>query len=298
MSDAVNPTALTPIPQEQSGGGGMNLWGTDNPELMMQKAARCATVIADVIENRKMFTIIGQGKHVRVEGWQTLGAMVGVFPVVEWTRRLENGWEARVKAVTRNGEVVGAAESQCLNTERNWANKEDHCLRSMAQTRATSKALAMPLRFVIALAGYEGTPAEEMPVGGGAADAAFANAAARKQQSRVQQPGESAAPSQPAAGNAAPAEGLKEWTGKVTRITMREGTNKNNKPYKLYTIFAEGGLEFKSFSDTHAADAKYAQAEGHAVTIKYRESVFKDKLSRDVEQLYPAAEAPDAGAEA
>jgi hypothetical protein len=33
----------------------------------------------------------------------------------------------------------------------------------MAQTRATSKALGSPLRFIVTLAGYEGTPAEEMP---------------------------------------------------------------------------------------------------------------------------------------
>jgi hypothetical protein len=33
----------------------------------------------------------------------------------------------------------------------------------MAQTRATSKALSGPLRFVMTLAGYEATPADEMP---------------------------------------------------------------------------------------------------------------------------------------
>ena len=37
-----------------------------------------------------------------------------------------------------------------------------HQLRSMAQTRANSKALANVLRFVPILAGYKGTPAEEM----------------------------------------------------------------------------------------------------------------------------------------
>ena len=33
----------------------------------------------------------------------------------------------------------------------------------MAQTRATSKALRLPLGFVMTLAGLEATPAEEMP---------------------------------------------------------------------------------------------------------------------------------------
>ena len=34
----------------------------------------------------------------------------------------------------------------------------------MAQTRSTSKALRLPLGFVVALAGYEATPAEEAEV--------------------------------------------------------------------------------------------------------------------------------------
>jgi hypothetical protein len=48
--------------------------------------------------------------------------MLGVFPVCVWTRPLERdgqqfGWEARVEARTRSGELVGAAESQCTRDE-------------------------------------------------------------------------------------------------------------------------------------------------------------------------------------
>jgi len=73
------------------------------------------------------------------------------------------GWEARVEARTRDGALVGAAESECLRAESKWADRDDYALRSMAQTRATSKALRQPLGFVVALAGYAVTPAEEMP---------------------------------------------------------------------------------------------------------------------------------------
>ena len=41
--------------------------------------------------------------------------------------------------------------------------RDDYALRSMAQTRATSKALRQPLGFVMSLAGFDPTPAEEMP---------------------------------------------------------------------------------------------------------------------------------------
>ena len=86
-----------------------------------------------------------------------------------WTRpilddELQVGWEARVEARTRAGEVVGAAEAQCLRAERTWKGRDDYALRSMAQTRAVSKALRLPLGFVMQLAGFNPTPAEEMAV--------------------------------------------------------------------------------------------------------------------------------------
>ena len=49
-----------------------------------------------------------------------------------------------------------------MRSEKSWAGRDDFALRSMAQTRATSKALRMPLGFVVTLAGYLATPAEEM----------------------------------------------------------------------------------------------------------------------------------------
>ena len=51
-----------------------------------------------------------------------------------------------------------------MRDEPNWRDKPDYALRSMSQTRATSKALRLPLGFVVALAGYEVTPAEEAEV--------------------------------------------------------------------------------------------------------------------------------------
>jgi hypothetical protein len=105
-----------------------------------------------------------QGKqHVLVEGWTLLGSMLGVFPVTVWTQPVENGWEARVEARTIDGKIVGAAEAQCTRDERLWKTRDDYALRSMAQTRATSKALRQPLGFVMTLAGFEATPEAEMP---------------------------------------------------------------------------------------------------------------------------------------
>lgn len=133
------------------------------PKDVIRQASDTARALAAVVKKQKLTTNIQGRDHVRVEGWTLLGSMLGVFPVCEWTRRTEDGWEARVVARTMNGQTIGAAEAMCSRSERTWANRDDYALRSMAQTRATSKALRQPLGFVMTLAGFEATPAEEMP---------------------------------------------------------------------------------------------------------------------------------------
>ncbi len=152
------------------------LFGTDNPGEVVERAAGVARTLAEVVHKQNLVVRIGQSNHVRVEGWTFLGSLLGVFPVVEWTRPVMDGeqqigWEARVEARTRSGEVVGAAEAECLRTEKEWGYtptkgrpRDDYALRSMAQTRAVSKALRLPLGFVMQLAGFHPTPAEEMAV--------------------------------------------------------------------------------------------------------------------------------------
>lgn len=145
------------------------LFGTDNHGEVVARASELAKTLEQVVRKQNLVVRIGQSEHVRVEGWTFLGSMLGVFPVVEWTRPVMHeeeqvGWEARVEARTRGGEVVGAAEAECLRSERTWKGRDDYALRSMAQTRAVSKALRLPLGFVMQLAGFNPTPAEEMAV--------------------------------------------------------------------------------------------------------------------------------------
>lgn len=150
----------------------MTLFGTNDPEQVMEQATKVAQALAKAVRDQGLAVMIGGSRgreHVKVEGWTLLGSLLGVFPVTVWSRPLEDeqghqlGWEARVEAVTRDGAVVGAAEAECRNDESNWKNRDSYALRSMAQTRAASKALRMPLGFVMQLAGFEATPAEEMP---------------------------------------------------------------------------------------------------------------------------------------
>ncbi len=158
MTDVVEATELVPYQPAP-----VTLFRSDDPAEVVASAAATAEALAEVIRRQNLSVKIQGREHVRVEGWTLLGSMLGVFPICEWSRKLENGWEARVVAQTRAGETVGAAEAECLRSEKTWANRDDYALRSMAQTRATSKALRQPLGFVMTLAGFDATPAEEMP---------------------------------------------------------------------------------------------------------------------------------------
>ena len=141
----------------------LTLFRTDEPNAIVERASAQANALAKVIKKQRLAVNIGGREHVRIEGWTLLGTMLGVFPVVVWTRPyMDVGWEARVEARTLAGAIVGAAEAECLRLEDNWQDRPDYALRSMAQTRAVSKAMRLPLGFIMAMAGYEATPAEEM----------------------------------------------------------------------------------------------------------------------------------------
>lgn len=139
-----------------------------DPADLVKKATALANVLQKVITDGKLFTMIGQKKHVQVEGWTTLGAMIGVFPIIEHTREIVGpdgdylGWEARCTVQRPDGAVIGAAEAECRTAEKRWASADSYAVRSMAQTRATSKAMRLPLAWVMTLAGFDATPAEEM----------------------------------------------------------------------------------------------------------------------------------------
>jgi hypothetical protein len=141
-------------------------------DIGMDRGLRIANQLDAIIREKDLAVQIGQGEHLRVEAWCACAAMVGVSPRTVWTKRLPEtgpleGYIARVEVVQiATGRIIGAAEAGCFTDERmgsraRWT--EQHAVMSMAQTRATSKAIGQVLRWIPVLAGYSGTPAEEMP---------------------------------------------------------------------------------------------------------------------------------------
>jgi hypothetical protein len=132
-----------------------------------------ATELARIINSQGLAISI-QGKYyVKVEGWTTLGIMLGCTAREVSTTADANGIYTAVVELVRiaDGACVSRASAECGSDDEKdrygrplWTSQPRYARRSMAQTRATAKACRLAFSWVITLAGYEPTPAEEMPL--------------------------------------------------------------------------------------------------------------------------------------
>jgi len=134
------------------------------PTQIVARGTEVAKALADIVDQQKLYSVISGKKFVRVEGWSTLGAMLGVLPrEVSVTEHEGGDFEAVVELVrTSDGMVIGRGSALVSADEQNWSNRPRFARRSMAITRATGKAYRLGFAWIMTLAGYEGTPAEEM----------------------------------------------------------------------------------------------------------------------------------------
>lgn len=133
-------------------------------------ATKVASSLKNVIKTQGLSVEItnkkGQTKeYVTAEGWEVLGTMLGCTPYVEEVVEIPSAHKAKFcyKATVsiRQGDVV--LSRAFAIAERNERQKDRPSVYSMAQTRALGKAYRMALSWIIKMAGYEPTPAEEMP---------------------------------------------------------------------------------------------------------------------------------------
>lgn len=144
--------------------GQHSIYLSSDPMEQLAEAQARAAVLVEVITKQGLSKSFGGGKpHVFVEGWTFLASQFGLIPEVEWTRELEDGWEARA-ALRRmsDGQIVSHADAECRREESNWKKRDSYAIRSMAQTRAVSKVCRISLSSVMVMAGFSATPAEEM----------------------------------------------------------------------------------------------------------------------------------------
>jgi len=155
-----------------------------NPEIAMSTKVQVATNVADTLAplvRSQGLVVKGlnrsnkEAEYVTVEGWEVLGTFLGIVPVTTIIKEVKNKQDRTVGYVARatlyqnpiieNDEIVGGrviarAEAQA---DKSGFQKDLFAIASMAQTRALGKAYRMGLSWIMKMAGFEGTPAEEMP---------------------------------------------------------------------------------------------------------------------------------------
>lgn len=130
-----------------------------------------------LIHNRPNPVIINGKRYLEFADWQILGAFFGITPYVVETREITQekplggmppltiieviGFWARAEA-RQNGNVMSAAEAECMFEEPNWKNKARFQLRSMAETRACAKVLRQCLQWVVKLPEEKGRVVAEI----------------------------------------------------------------------------------------------------------------------------------------
>jgi hypothetical protein len=158
------PAERAVVPQQP---GQALVAATDDPSGMVAVASRLATVLKSIVEQQKLYATISGKKYPQVEAWMTIGRLDNVVareptPPI---RHDDGSYEAFAELVRlSDGMVVGSSSALCgTPDDKPWGSRSEPARRSMAQTRATSRAFRQQYSWIMALAGYEATPAEEMP---------------------------------------------------------------------------------------------------------------------------------------
>lgn len=126
----------------------------------IQIATDVATTLNEVIQTQGLAVNIQGNNYVTAEGWNCLGTMLGTYAQTEFVEKIENpkGYKARV-SIKQGDNVLATAEA--IATFGGF-QKTPQAVYSMAQTRAMGKAYRMCFSWIVKLAGFQPTPAEEM----------------------------------------------------------------------------------------------------------------------------------------
>jgi hypothetical protein len=136
------------------------------PKRVLEAAQEAAQALKSIVKQAGLIITIGKKEYLQFEAWQTLGRFYGLYAKAEEAEFIEidgvKGFRAKAVVMNKDGHVVSGAVAFCMKDEKKWGTSPTFQLASMAQTRASAKALRNCLAWVSVLAGYSPTPAEEM----------------------------------------------------------------------------------------------------------------------------------------
>jgi len=142
-----------------------------SPTEVIECASTIATSLKEIIIKQKLSKTIQGKEYVEVEGWSTLGAMLGVVPKTRHVKEIKDGiFEATVDLIRVTDQAIistgiaecGSDDELDKNGDPTWAARPRYARKSMSITRATGKAFRISFSWIMILAGYKPTPYEEI----------------------------------------------------------------------------------------------------------------------------------------
>jgi hypothetical protein len=287
-------------PTGGSGGGELVLQGQTTdialyrpPETVLAEAHKAAVALQDVIKNKKDPVMMNGQQYLEYEDWQTVGRFYGITAKVEKVEYVQygavRGFSASAVALRSDGAVISQAVADCLSDEPKWSKKAKYewrdkdggggrervqvgeedlplfQLKSMAQTRACAKVLRNVLAWVVVLAGYRATPAEELDASMERGEAKVAGSG-RSEAAQGSSQGAGSQGGQPAGSKPA---GQPEGATKVKSVSTKKGENARG-PWVKFSIKFEDGRSASTFSKTDGEHAERAKESDSFVIPKIK----------------------------
>jgi hypothetical protein len=237
----------------------------DQREILANAAALAEEVARIIRDNGLSMRFANNPReYVRVEGWLTISRVNNEQPhakIESVTRDPENGNElihARAWLTDSRDTVVSLADGYCSTEERSWKDKPFYARASMAQTRALAKAMRLRHAWVMVMAGYAPTPAEEM------SEELFEHPAGGERAASTDAP--SGRP-EPLVARKVGETGLSNVV--VKSITEKAGEKRDGSGYVRYSIKGSDGAWYATFVPKLGELAKSARESGARVLIRY-----------------------------
>lgn len=119
------------------------------------------------VDDNKLSVNIAGKKYLQIEAWQFTGSQLNLTSIITDLQEIGTDTVPRFRATAEiyhnpTGQLVSRGFASCSKAESKKKSFDAYAVESMAQTRAIGKSYRNILAWLPKLAGYEGTPLEEI----------------------------------------------------------------------------------------------------------------------------------------
>lgn len=144
---------------------------TFNIKPSLQQTKKLVNELMKYVDDNGLAVSIAGKKYLQIEAWQFTGSQLNLTAIVTDIQDISDTtgpkpipkYKATVEVIHNpTGQLVSRGFALCSKAESKKSGFDEYAVASMAQTRAIGKAYRNILAWLPKLAGYEGTPVEEV----------------------------------------------------------------------------------------------------------------------------------------